>query len=76
MLVNRNLGSPVYSQTLGMVEAEVYASDVGYQLFLVGEHLASFIGVSTDLSDCIEEIKTLQSLVKSDTFRREVARYC
>ena len=76
MLLKRNLGSPVYSQKLGLVEAEVYASDIGYQVFLVGEHLASFIGASADLSDCIEEIKSLRCLVESDVFRREVARYC
>ena len=75
MLQERHLGSPVYSQTLGLVEAEVYATDSGYQVFIVGESVISYLGSSCSLGDCLEEIKSLQQLVESETFQEEVAKY-
>ena len=72
----RQLGSPVYSQKLGLVEAEVYATGAGYQVFIVGETLTSYLGSSLLLDDCLEEIRSLKQLVESETFQQEVAKYC
>ena len=68
-------GPPIYSRALGSVTAEVYPSEEGYKVFIVGEHLASFLGTSTSLEDCKEEIRSLERLVESDVFQREVAQY-
>ena len=76
MLQERRSESPVYSQNLGLVEAEVYATDNGYVVFIVGENLRSYLGSSYSLDDCVEEIGSLQQLVESETFRQEVAKYC
>ncbi len=75
MLQERQSGSPVYSQNLGLVEAEVYATESGYQVFIVGEDLRSYLGSSFSLDDCVEEIRSLQQLVESETFQQEAAKY-
>ena len=75
MLQERRLGSPVYSQNLGLVEAEVYATDAGYQVFIVGETLTSYLGSSLLLDDCLAEIRSLQVLVESEAFQQEVGKY-
>jgi hypothetical protein len=75
MLQERRLGLPVYSQKLGLVEAEVYATNAGYQVFIVGENVNSYLGSSFSLDDCIEEIESLQQLVESEEFQQEVAKY-
>ena len=76
MLQERHLGSLVYSQNLGLVDAEVYATDAGYQVFIVGESLRSYLGSSHSLDDCLEEIRSLKQLVESDKFQQEVGKYC
>lgn len=76
MLQERRLGSPVYSENLGLVDAEVYATDAGYQVFIVGESLKSYLGSSNSLDDCLEEIRSLRQLVESETFQQEVTKYC
>ena len=76
MLQERHLGSPVYSQNLGLVEAEIYATGAGYQVFIVGDSLTSYLGFSLSLDDCLEEIRLLQQVVESETFQQEVAKYC
>ena len=76
MLRELHLGSPIYSHELGSVVAEVYYTGAEYQVFIVGERLASFLGSSTSLDDCMEEISSLQCLVESDAFQGEVAKYC
>lgn len=67
MLQERQLGSPVYSQNLGLIDAEVYATDAGYQVFIAGETLTSYLGSSLLLDDCLEEIRSLQLLVESES---------
>lgn len=65
---------PVYSQEIGLVTAEIYQSEGKYNLFIVGDTLASFLGSSESLDDCIEEIRSLQQLADSDRYKREIAR--
>ena len=76
MLLERLFGPAVYSQVLGEVVARVYSSGARYLVFIVGEHLASFLGDFEALEDCLEEIDSLESLVQSDVFQKEVARHC
>ncbi len=73
MLLESYFGPPVYTRHLGTVSAEVYQSEDTYRVFIVGETVASFLGNSTSLEDCKEEIRCLESLVESDVFQREVA---
>ncbi len=68
------INAPVYSQEIGLVTAEIYQSEGKYQLFIVGDNLASFLGSSESLDDCIEEIRLLQQLADSDLCKCEIAR--
>ncbi len=68
-------GPPIYTQSLGSVTAEVYPCEAGYKVFIVGENLASYLGVSDSLEDCKEVIRSLECLVESEAFRREIANY-
>ena len=56
--------APVYSQEIGLVTAEIYLSEGKYGLFIVGDSLASFLGSSESLDDCVDEIRSLQQPVK------------
>ena len=76
MMLERRYGPPIYTQSLGMVSGEVYSSDGGYQVFIVGDELVSFIGSTPSLDDCKEEIRCLAALVGSEDFQREAAKYC
>ena len=75
MLLETYFGPPVYTRHLGTVSAEVYQNEDTYQVFIVGETVASFLGKSTSLEDCKEEIRCLESLAESDVFQREIANY-
>ena len=68
-------GPPIYTQSLGSVTAEVYSCEEGYKVFLVGENLASYLGVSDSLADCKEEIRSLECLVESEAFQQVIANY-
>ena len=68
MLLERQYGSPVYTRTIGIVSAQVYSGDGGYQVFIVGDELASFIGSTPSLNDCKKEIDYLAALVESEDF--------
>lgn len=69
-------GPPVYTRHLGTVSAEVYQSEDIYRVFIVGETVASFLGNSSSLEDCKEEIRCLESLVESDVYQREISKHC
>ena len=56
---------PVYTQSLGWVNAEVYQYDGVYSLFVVGDQVMCFLGNSNSLEDCREEIKSLRKLARS-----------
>ena len=75
MLLQSYFGPPVYTRELGPVSAQVYHSEDTYRVYIVGETVASFLGNSTSLEDCKEEIKCLESLVESDVFQREIANH-
>ena len=75
MMLDLRTRSPVYSQVLGEVTAEVYLGENGYDVFIVGDSVASFLGTGASLEDCKEEIKALERMVKSDLFKGEIAKY-
>ena len=75
MMLDLRTSSPVYSQVLGEVTAEVYLGENGYNVFIVGDVVASFLGTAASLEDCMEEIKALERLVNSDLFEREIAKH-
>ena len=75
-MLDLRTSSPVYSRVLGEVTAEVYLGENGYNVFLVGDAVASFLGTGASLEDCKEEIKALERLVNSDLYKREIAKYC
>ena len=56
---------PIYAEAVGLSTAEVYHGDGVYSVFLVGDNLACYLGKSTSLETCKEEIKHLQELARS-----------
>ncbi len=54
------ISTPIYSQEIGLARAEIYQSEGRYELFIVGDNLASFLGSADSLDDCMEEIRSLQ----------------
>ena len=54
------ISAPIYSQEIGLARAEIYQSEGRYELFIVGDNLASFLGSSESLEHCKEEIRSLQ----------------
>ncbi len=56
------------------VTAEIYQFEGKYGLFIVGDNLASFLGSSESLDDCIEEIRSLQQIADSNVCKCEFAR--
>ena len=68
------INAPVYSQEIGLVTAEIYQSEGKCGLFIVADNLASFLGSSESLDDCIEEIRSLQQVADSNLYKCEIAR--
>jgi len=65
-------GQLVYAEALGLATAQVYYHDGQYNLFLMGDQVASFLGSAPSLADCQEEIRCLERLVVSDVFKQAV----
>ena len=72
MALATQLGSPVYSQPVGPVSAEVFLIEGVYRVFIVGDNLASYLGASTSLEDCKEEIRALKRLAESPACQQQV----
>ena len=49
-------GKPVYTEPVGLSTAEVYHYRGIYSVLLMGDRVACFLGNSTSLEDCKEEI--------------------
>ena len=54
------ISAPIYSQEIGLARAEIFQSEGRYELFIVGDNLASFLGSSDSLDDCMEDVRSLQ----------------
>ncbi len=63
-------GICMHTEDLGPVTVAVFCQEGTYSVFIIGEEVASFLGSSQSLEDCMEEIKCLKGLVESDLFRR------
>jgi hypothetical protein len=74
MTKSLGINALVFSQAIGLVTAEIYESEGEYLLFIVGDTLATFLGCSESLHDCIEEIRSLERLADSDQYKREISR--
>jgi len=66
-------GQLVYSEALGLAQAQVYYHKGRYNLFLIGDQVVSFLGSAPALADCWEEIRCLERLILSDVFKQTVA---
>ena len=55
---------PVYTEQVGLSTAEVYQYRGIYSVLLMGDRVVCFLGNSTSLEDCKEEIKHLKKLAK------------
>ena len=51
--------------TVGLSTAEVYRDNGVYSVFLVGDQVACYLGRSTSLEDCQDEIESWKELAKS-----------
>ena len=56
------VGRPVYTEQVGLAEAEVYCEDGTYYAFLKGDQVACFLGATKSFADCLEEIQCLKEL--------------
>ena len=59
---------PIYTETVGLVSAEVYKYGGVYSLYVVGDQVTCFLGNCKSLEDCQEEIKLLSKLANSFPF--------
>ena len=67
-------GELVHAEPVGLATIEVYRNDQGpYCVFLVGDHLAVYLGAAVSLEDCQAEIEALKELAGSEEFQRAVS---
>ena len=56
---------PIYAEVVGLSTAEVYEENGVYSVFLVGDQVACFLGKSTSLEACQDEIETIKELARA-----------
>ncbi len=64
-----DIGTPIYSRSLGLATAEVYFSEGEFKVFVVGDNVVSFLGRADSFEDCKAEIDSLQGLWTRTYFR-------
>ena len=62
MPLTLDLGPSIYSRRLGLATAEVYFCEEEFQIYIVGDTVASFLGSAESFQDCKEAIDSLQGL--------------
>jgi len=55
----------IFAETVGLSTAEVYHDNGVYSVFLVGDQVACFLGKSTSLEDCQDEIESIKELARA-----------
>ena len=60
---------PVATITVGIVTAEIYLDEGGYNVFVVGDNVKVFIGCFRSIEDCQREIEWLRQ-VDSELFKQ------
>ena len=61
---------PVATITVGIVTAEVFLNEVGYNVFIVGDNVKVFIGCFPSIEDCQREIEWLRQVADSEIFKQ------
>ena len=61
---------PIYTESVGIVSAEVYLDERIYYIFLVGDKVKGFIGSFRSLEDCKREINWLRQVSESELFKQ------
>ena len=56
--------------TVGIVTAEVYLDEGGYNIFLVGDNVKVFIGCFPSIEHCQREIEWLRQVGESEIFKQ------
>ncbi len=56
--------------TVGIVTAEIYLDEEGYNIFLVGDNVKVFIGCFPSIEDCQREIEWLRQVGDSEIFKQ------
>ena len=56
--------------TIGIVTAEVYLDEGGYNLLLVRDNVKAFIGCFPSIEDCQREIEWLREVADSELFKQ------
>lgn len=69
MPLTLGLGPPIYSRSLGLATAEVYFYEGEFQVYIVGDNVASFLGSADSFEVCKEEIDSLEDLWTHGYFR-------
>ena len=64
---------PVATITVGIVTAELYLDEGGYNIFLVGDNVKVFIGCFPSIEDCQREIEWLRQVADSEIFKQEAS---
>ena len=62
---DRCASQPIYAEAVGLSTAEVYHDNGVYSVFLVGDQVACFLGKSTSLEDCRDEIESIKELARA-----------
>ena len=61
-MLDQCIKQPIYAETVGLSTAEVYLDNGVYSVFLVGDQVACFLGISTSFEDCQREIECIKEL--------------
>ncbi len=56
--------------TVGIVTAEVFLNEGGYDTFIAGDNVKVFIGCFPSIEDCQREIEWLRQLADSEIFKQ------
>ena len=66
---------PVATITVGIVTAEVYLDEGGYNIFLVGDNVKVFIGCFPSIENCQREIEWLRQVGESEIFKQAASPF-
>ncbi len=61
--------------TVGIVTAEVFLNEGGYDTFIVGDNVKVFIGCFPSIEDCQQEIEWLRQVADSELFKQAASPF-
>ncbi len=71
----REEAKPVATIALGIVTAEVYLDEGGYNIFIVGDNVKVFIECFPSIEDCQQEIEWLRQVADSELFKQAASPF-